>query len=521
MKAQILKNIFSKYLLSFLGMGLGVLLVPFLIHKLGKDGFGISILAESIIAFFEIVTLSVRQALARYATFSLSKGDNEQLVQYLSTGRYLSFFCAGVVLIGAGTLSFFFPQIFTVPAGLENDSRILFFLITLGFTITIPNIVYWSVLYAKQRMDIINLASSIGLIVRALGIFILFSFLPGKYVSLAAYGAIYFLMRFFENYAVYWWHKKLMPGLRLSVKDFKADKVRDLFSFGIHTSLSRVSSLLYENTANVLINIFWGPAMNSLYAVSLKFPKLLSRVFRESAWTLSPTFTDLAAKGDTGRFARLYFMYTKIATIVVTPFSLLLIFWAGPLIRLWVGEGFEKAIPLFQISMVAQMLTIPLAIASAPLSAYAKVKIPSQVSFLTAVLNVIIGIWLARYMSWGLMGIASAAALFQIFYGGVFVPFYASRISGISFRKYMTESFLYPFAWTAFFMACAFALIQVFQKDDSLTVWMLGAASLAIVLHFLISYKLLLKADEQNHVMDIFKVKRKLTPISQMATGKL
>ncbi|MBI4309439.1 MAG: hypothetical protein HY591_03810, partial [Candidatus Omnitrophica bacterium] len=175
MKNQIMKNIFSNYFVNFLQMTVGILVIPFLITKLGKGAFGLMVLAEAIIAIFEVAAFSVRVALARNATFALAQGDKTGFINHLSCGRRILFACGALILVLGSTLSFFFPNIFQVPAELHQQSKLLFLLLTVAFFITIPNMVYWSVLYARQRFDLINLASSAAITLRAAAIFTLYS----------------------------------------------------------------------------------------------------------------------------------------------------------------------------------------------------------------------------------------------------------------------------------------------------------------------------------------------------------
>ena len=189
-------------------MALGFFLVPFLIGKLGSAVYGIIVLTESTIAFFEILTVSVRMALSRHATFALAQGKVDEFVEYISTGlRILCFSAAAVTLFGV-TLSYYFPYLFKVPEGYAGQSQVHFFLISAAFAISIPNIVYWSALYAKQRFDLINFSTSFGLIMRAVCIFLFYSLVPKKYISLTAYGFIYLAMTVTQNYMIYFWCKK-------------------------------------------------------------------------------------------------------------------------------------------------------------------------------------------------------------------------------------------------------------------------------------------------------------------------
>ena len=259
MLKRVATNLISNYLLTIVSMVLGFILVPFLIHKLGKEAYGLIVLAESTILIFEVITTSIRIALSRHAAFCFAEGKSEDFVDYLSTGRVISYGAAALVFVFALILSSFFSVVFRMPPEYVVPAETLFLLISLAFLMTIINSVYWSVLYAHQRFDLINIATSGGLIVRAVFLLLLFSFLPAKFVNLITYGFIYLAMVWADNSLVYLWSRRIMPTLRLSVKRFQKNKLREIMSFTTYTSLTRVNSVLYDSMGSLLINRFWGP----------------------------------------------------------------------------------------------------------------------------------------------------------------------------------------------------------------------------------------------------------------------
>jgi len=425
-------------------MALGILIVPFLILKLGKEAFGLIVLVESTIAIFEVMIGSIRIALSRHATYSLGQGNLDEFIKYLSTGKYILLAFGVLILISGGLVSHFFSHIFQVPSGLAAPSKLLFLLVVFSFFITVPNIVYWSILYAKQRFDLINLASSVGLILRALSIFILFMILPKKYISLPTYGFIYLLMKTAENSLIYIWHKKIMPGMRLTFKDFQSNKVKEILSFSGYTSLSCVSTILYENTANILINVFYGPVFNAIYAISLKIPMTINNIFLRSTWSLAPTVTDLVAKKDTDRLQKLFFIYSKMLCVFTLPVILFIMVMSKKIINIWVGSGFLQASGLLSIHLIPLLIILPLSVVNLTVNAYAKVKIPSQVTFIIAVLNVALGILLAKAFNLQLYGFAISAALCTIINSAIFLPYYSCKISGLPVYEYVFNAFVRP-----------------------------------------------------------------------------
>lgn len=498
MKNQVLKNIFSNYFANFLQMTLGVLIVPFLLHKLGKNSFGIIVLIESMICFFEILATSVRIALSRYVTFSLSQEKTQDFLEYLSTGRYILFFIAGIVFIAGTLLSLFFQNIFQVPPELVHQTKIFFFIISISFVITVPNIIYWSVLYAKQRFDLINMAFSLGIILRAFFIFLIFSVFPHWYVSLITYGFIYLSMKFMENFMVYWWHKSFIPGLSPSWAYFRFDRIKPILSFSVYSSINSFAYLLYENTAIILVNIFYGPAVNAIYAVSLKIPTVLKNFFARATWTLNPTITDLTARNDKGGIERLFFIYSKAISIVVIPLCLLIIFMAHQIIRLWVGPDFSLAGDLMVIHILPLMIILPLEAVNCIVNAHAKVKVPSQISIATAVCNVAVGIILAKVFGLKLYGFAISAAFFTILYSAIFMPYYSCKLAGISLKKYLLNAFIRPFLLSVVIIGIYLGFIVIFPFIYSGQIlYLIIECAVLLLIYYACSYLFLLNTTEK------------------------
>jgi len=508
MHLQIIKNVFSNYFVNFLQMALGILIVPFLILKLGKEAFGLVILVESTIAIFEAMVLSVRIALSRHATFALAQDNLDEFIKYLSTGKFILFVIGLVVLVVGGLVSYFFAQIFSVPSSLVNQSSGLFLLVIFSFFITIPNIIYWSILYSKQRFDLINLASSFGLIFRAISIFILFSILPSKYISLVTYGLIFLLMKLVENSMIYLWHKNIMPGIKLTLKNFQYNKVKEILSFSGYTSLSTISTMLYENTANILINIFYGPAFNAIYGISLKIPIAMNNIFLRSTWSLAPTITDLVAKKDTDRLQKILFTYSKLLCIVTLPAILLIMVLSSAIIHLWVGNNFLQAAGLLSIHLVPLMLILPLSVVNLTVNAYAKVKVPSQVTFLIAVINVALGIFLAKICHLNLYGFAISAAICTIINSAIFLPFYSCKIAGLSVYEYVLNAFIKPLLLGCLIILPLYFILKFYNHHPNLKLILFQGAMISFV-YYLFAYKLLINNYEKDIALNFFNKRSK------------
>lgn len=505
MRERITKNLLSNYASNAVGLTLGFLLVPFLISKLGINNYGVIVIAEAAILLLEIVTTSVRVALSRHATFALAKGETQSFCEYLSTGRVLLFGVAGFAFAFGSALSLFFPQVFRVPVASAGDSKQLFFFVTLAVTLSIPNIAFWSVLYAKQRFDLINFSASFGLIVRALGIFAVYSALPPLYHTLSTYGVIYLMMTVAQNFIVFFFSRRLMPDLKIGLHAFRRECVGPIVSFSVHTVVGRAGTVAMTNAANFCINIFWGPSLNAVYAIAIKFPTMMRRIFLEASWSLTPTFTELLARHDMRRFERLLMFYSKTLSVVTTPISIALMLFARPIVHLWVGPDFDLAGRLLPICMLPLFLSLPFSVSACVMTAYAKVQVPSFVSFAMNVFNLALAVFLGVGLSYGVYGFAISTAVSSFLYLSLFSTYYACRLSGISLRKYWMEAFIKPVVPGIILFG---AFVLVFGRVPEFGVVRLGSYGLICVIYYVLAVVVLFNAEEKK---DISRFIEKLT----------
>jgi len=507
LRKQISINLLANYFATGINMLLGLLIIPFLIRKLGKDAFGLILLAESIIVFLEIATIGVRLSLSRHATFSLAQGRNEEFIEFLSTSRYVLLVLASLILTAGLLVSFNFSNIFYVPDIYTTQSKILFFLITVSYVITTLNITFWSVLYVKQRMDLINIAVSSGMLLRALGIFVFLSILPKRYITLTTYGIIYLIMVCAREFIVYIWHRKVMPGIRISLKYFSFLKIKDMFSFGFFSTISHVSTIFSDQAANIIVNIFWGAGFNALYGIGLKFPMVMRRLFLEPTWVLTPTFTHLAAKNDKERLETLFFMYTKIISIITMPLCFILIFFAKPIILSWVGNEFVPSIRILQIHMVSLLAVLPFSIGGCITNAYAKVKIPSFIAVAEAICSIALCIILGRVFPLGLLGIALASAIPIFLVSALFSPYYSCKIAGLSVKEYWVKTFIMPFIWAAFTYGIwffAMGTMGLYLSADRFMIPYLAIIAIILsAIYCLGAYRFLLSTSERGRLKQI------------------
>ncbi len=513
MRRQILLNLVTGYAGKGLGALLGIFLIPFLIHKLGAAAFGITVLTESVIAVIEVASMSVRTALSRNLTFCLFQGKTMEFMENLIAGRRILFVLALLMLsVGTG-ISIYVPQFLRIPVHLVHPAQGLFGLMTASFTMTLLSIPYWSVLYANQRFDLINISYSAALLFRALCLFTAFSLLSERWLSLTTYGWIYFWVIALQNYFVYLSYRKVMPPDPRFAGSQPDRKAKEIFAFSFYTAFSNFNVFLCQALIQIMINILLGTAANALYAVGVKFSTTLRRIFQDSAWTLTPTVTALAAQNDSGRLKELFFGYVKFVTLALSPMGFFLIIFSVQILALWVGPEFLAAAPIMALHVAAMIVVLPFRITSSIYNAYAKMEVSCAINLGYTVLLLGISYAAIKEFQAGLLTVISLDAALNLAALG-FGSYYACKIAKFSWRELWLKSFAAPALLAAGLWGTIFLFLSVWAPPltaISLLLIITGLGFLAAVYVFL-SFVVILDAREKEFVMSVLrKIKLRLT----------
>jgi membrane protein EpsK len=134
------------------------------------------------------------------------------------------------------------------------------------------------------------------------------------------------------------------------------------------------------------------------------------------------------ARSEMENLIRLSKLSVRLFTLVLAiPVSLLCVF-SAPILRLWLGPSFAGLWPL----MVIMVCHLGINVGVSPLfnakTALNKVRWPGLATLLAGVVNLFLAILFARYLDWGIYGVAAAGALVLTLKNGFFMPIYGAII---------------------------------------------------------------------------------------------
>ncbi len=217
----------------------------------------------------------------------------------------------------------------------------------------------------------------------------------------------------------------------------KLKHVRELFSFSMWLSFSRIINTINWNFDQLMIGKFLGKTQLGFYTVGNNLAVIPSQqATAPLTQTLFPAFAKVADQKD--RLASAYQAAQTLVTSISLPVGVGMALVADPLVRLAMGEKWMPVVPIIQVlSCVFGFQTVvtlnqPLAMAAGETNLLFRRDVQA---FLYRVPMLIVGMYLG-----GLMGVVYARAVAGttgLFLGANVV----SRVTGVSFLEQMRPNF--------------------------------------------------------------------------------
>jgi membrane protein EpsK len=425
-KKRLVANIGTNLLVVLVGAAVSVWLTPYYIEKLGIAAYGMIPLVVSFIAYFNLLTGSISNAVSRFVTIHLNKEEKEKSNAYFNTALIALVVLCGILVIPAIVISIFFSRLFQVPTGFEKDATWLFFLvISSSFVITI-NSPFLVSSFVTHRFDLANYVRIAGRLLRVALIVLCFKYLSPslKYVGLS-----YVVMALFCIVCSVCLTKTLTPQLNVKLNCFNWNALREMGKMSTWIAINQVGALLYLSISFVIINIFLGPEQCGRYAPIALWVTLLGTLGGAISDVFAPIALGYIAHQQSDILVTQMKRSTKfLALIMALPVGLLCGL-AKPILHRWLGQSFSDLAPLTWILITPWLITIAIKPMFSIFRGLDKVKTPALVTLFGGLVNIILAIVFVYYTELGIYGIALALLICLATKNLLFTPIYAAIIT--------------------------------------------------------------------------------------------
>lgn len=338
---RIAKNTSMLYIRMLLTMAVTLYTSRVILNTLGVEDYGIYNVVGGFVGMLGFLNSSMAVATQRFLSFEIGKKENSQLSRVFSMSMSIHILIAFIILILAETVGIWFVKTqLTIPAERMNAALWVFHFSVLTFVVNVISVPYNATIIAHERMNVFAWVSIIDVSLKLLIVFVLqwFGYDKLKFYAVLMFGVAlvvrliygsYCSRNFAESKYHLYWDKSLF---------------KTMTSFAGWSLFGSISSLLHNQGVNILINIFFGPAVNAARAISYQVRGAVNSFVSNFQMAINPQIIKSYSIKDLKYMHQLIQKGAKYSFFVLFVLSLPILIETEILLKLWL-----KVVPEYTI----------------------------------------------------------------------------------------------------------------------------------------------------------------------------
>jgi len=431
---RIAKNTVFLYLRMLLIMAVNLFAVRIVLRALGPVDYGINNVVGGVVIMFSLLTGTMVSASQRFFAFELGRENQERLSQLFSLTLLCYATAALFIVVGAETVGIWFLKTkLDIPESRQIAAFWVFQFSIISFTAKLFAIPYNSIIIAREQMNVYAFVSVFEALSKLLIVYLLYISSVDKLILYAVLicvvtvvvsliYVIYCRSKYPECKFKWFWNREMFQEL-LSYSGW------NLFGAG--------SAVLGNQGINILLNIFFGPAVNAARAIAYQISSAMNQFVMNFFKAVQPQITKLHAVDRNSEMLDLVFVSSRFCFYMMLLLSLPVLLETGYLLTMWLDHVPEYVLLFTRLVIITALIESISYAYMAAIQATGKIRLYQAVTggLLLLTLPVSYG-----FLKWGFppqitMYVAMTTALSAQISRVVFM----NRLVGMSIAKYMSN----------------------------------------------------------------------------------
>ena len=374
--AKVKKNILASFFIKGADTLISLVLVPLTLGYLNPYEYGIWLTLSSILSWINSFDVGLGSGLRNNLGTAMAEKDRNKARGYVSTTFFMLVFLTSFIFV---LLSLFINvidwySILNVKresvSNLDEVVIVSFFFFCLNFLLRFVGNVY----QALQLPAINNLMGFVAHLLALVLIYILRQTIPGSLFWVAvAYSSVMPVV-YLLCYPLTFY--KLYPFLAPSLRYFRKDYLKDLFTLSLYFFVLQIMGLVLFSLSNVLISSLFGPDQVTPYNIAYRYFSLLLIFFNLLLAPIWAAATDAYAKND--------FLWIRACRKKLNKFFVIIVLLvcsmvglSGIVYKLWIGSAVEIPFSMSVLMGIYMLILLYSLIYSSLLNGMGKLRLQS------------------------------------------------------------------------------------------------------------------------------------------------
>lgn len=347
---RIARNTLMLYIRMLVMMAITLYTSRVVLRVLGVDDFGIYNLVGGIVVMFSFLNSAMASSTQRFLNYELGKGNGENVQKVFSTSLIIHILLIFMIVVLAETAGrWFLNAELNIPPGRMAAANWVYQFSILAFCANIVRVPYQAAIIAYERM---TFYAYISVVEAALQLGVVYLLLVGGNDPLVLYAGLIFAVSVIVTFFSYLFCRLRFPAIRFRMVREKR-LLKQITGFSGWTLFGSVANVGAQQGINILLNIFYGVAVNAAVGVANQVSSAIYRFISNFGVAYHPQLIQLYAAGKKEELTNLLFKSSKFSYFLFLILSVPVFAYCEPILKFWLGHvpeysaGFCRLIILY------------------------------------------------------------------------------------------------------------------------------------------------------------------------------
>lgn len=332
---KIAKNTLFLYMRMIIVLAVSLFTVRIVLKTLGDVDYGLYSAVGGVVFSLSFISQVLTTAAQRFFSVSLGRDNSEELTSTLNTMFVVYIFLSIIIVLIIETVgAWFFYNKMTIPIERQEAAFAVLQFTLASFVAMIITNPFKALVIAHEDMNVFAYISILEVILKLVVVLFL-SIVDADKLYLYAF------LLFMANIV------PMIIFVIFAFKKYKETKItfsfdkqifKSVFSFSSWTLFGSLAYMLNTQGINILLNMFFGPAVNAAYAIGNQVKTQVNQFSSNFYSAVRPPLTKSYAIGDVKYMNRLFYLSSKIIFALLFALVLPLVIETENVLFYWLGD---------------------------------------------------------------------------------------------------------------------------------------------------------------------------------------
>ena len=351
--SRIAKNTILLYIRMILLMLISLYTSRVILSTLGIEDYGLYNVVGGIVTMFTFLSSAMGNSSQRFITYALGKGDADELKRVFNTTCLVHWVIAIIILFLSETVGLWFLyNKMVIPVERFSAAVWVYQFSIISCVVSVISIPYNALVIAHEKMGAFSFISILYAIVKLGIVFIVQASSSDK---LILYAALLLIAQIAERLVYqFYCRSRFFEAKHISFRN--CNQTKEMLGFAGWSLLPNLATVCYSQGINIILNLFFGPAVNAARGVSVQVQGIVKNFVTNFQTAVTPQIIKSYASNDVDRLNKLVFNSSKLSFYLLLCIALPVFIEAEYLLDIWLKDVPEHTVSFLRLILLAILL---------------------------------------------------------------------------------------------------------------------------------------------------------------------